>query len=151
AVGRRIALHVPYAVPRLDSQAARVARPATVPALGGDEARVHVELRVGGAPALPVALAPRHVRHAATACAAFSRTMSTVMVCMQTRPMGHARRKHGAQGDMPCTASRSQPNGVERAALVAPHSDTTGVPIAAARWSAPESGPKASAQRPSSA
>ena len=32
-------------------------------------------------------------------------------------------------------------------ALVAPHSDTTGVPSAAARWSAPESGPNASAQR----
>ena len=66
---------------------------------------------------------------------------------MHTRSIGQSRRKHGAHGARPTTVRRSQPKGVERSALVAPHSDTAGVPSAAARCSAPESGPKASRAR----
>jgi hypothetical protein len=70
---------------------------------------------------------------------------------MQIRPIGQVVRKHGAHGAAPLIASRSQPNGVERAALVAPQSEIAGVPSAAARWRAPESGPNASRARASSA
>jgi len=97
-------------------------------------------------PAPPAFRLPAHVacrHHRASASVSRATTASTVISRMQTRPIGQRWRKHGAQGAAPVTASASQPKGVERAGLVAPQSETAGVPSAAARCSAPESGPKA--------
>ena len=148
--GARIALHEHDAVRGLERwlRAWRERRPAA--ARGGGQARAHVERSVG-ARASP-AIRPRSTRtyrHAASTCGAPSRAPSSaVIVCMQTRPIGHSRRKHGAQGAHalrpPAAPSRTARSGRRWSP---PTATPPALPIAAARCSAPESGPNASAQR----